>query len=262
MYIEYENKVSLLNLLSDKICHLVSEDNFFKTKVGIMETLDLLLITIYTENKSFIDIESYIEDMITEMYDDFNLNYSIEKLLIKAKKPLIRIEHQDNERYYETPYWFTFFNSSRPIYSNEQISTYNLKINSSSIPSVGFNINEVGGINTSGDMFTTNIFPFGINKSLKVKYYFGELMARDILKFTKAPHMQFLGLRWSNLYLKSKYDSEDVLSCVLDVYDNFDMIEFSKIFDNYDFLDEIKNPTKDKPWLDPSLSRLSDFIIF
>ena len=68
MYIEYENKVSILNLLSDKICYLVSEDNFFKTKVGIIETLDLLLITIYTENKSFIDVESYIEDMLTDMY--------------------------------------------------------------------------------------------------------------------------------------------------------------------------------------------------
>ena len=86
MYIEYENKVSILNLLSDKICNLVSEDNYFKTKVGIIETLDLLLITIYTENKSFIDVESYIEDMLTDMNELFALNYTIEKLLIKSKK--------------------------------------------------------------------------------------------------------------------------------------------------------------------------------
>jgi hypothetical protein len=74
--------------------------------------------------------------------------------------------------------------------------------------------------------------------------------------------MQFLGFSWGNLYVKSKYNSEDVLSCLLDVYNNFDILTFSKVFDNYDFLDEIKNPTKDKPWLDRSFSKLSEFIIF
>ena len=74
--------------------------------------------------------------------------------------------------------------------------------------------------------------------------------------------MQFLGLDWSNLYLKSKYKYETVLSCALDVYDKFDIAKFSKVFDNYNFIDEIKNPTKEKPWLDPSFSLLSEFIIF
>lgn len=262
MYIEYENKVSILNLLSDKICYLVSENDFFKTKVGIIETIDLLLITIYTENKSFIDVESYIESMLTDMYELFALNYTIEKLLVKVRNPIIRFIHEDSGRYYETPYWFTFFNSDRPIYSKEQITTYNLKTNSPTIPSVGFTVNEFGGINTNGDIFTTNSFPFGISKSLKIKYYLGELMANDVLRFTKSPHMQFLGLNWGNLHVESKYNSEDVLSCLLDVYNNFDISTFSKVFDNYDFLDEIKNPTKDKPWLDSSFSKLSEFIIF
>jgi len=262
MYIEYENKVSILNLLSDKICHLVSEDDFFQTKVGIIESNDFLLISIFTENKSFIDVESYLEDMIIDISNHFQLDYSLEKLLFKAQKPLIKIEYQESERFYKTPYWFTFFNTERPIYSMEQIETYNIKTQMNPLPSVGFSINEFGGINTSGDLFVTNSFPFGVNKSIKIKYYLGELMAMDILKFTNSNRMQFLGLDWSNLYLKSKYHHEAVLSCALDVYDKFDITRFSKVFDNYNFIDEIKNPTKEKPWLDPSFSLLSEFIIF
>jgi len=263
MNIHYSNQTSVLNLLSDMICNVVSENNFYKTKISICNTKKWLIIQGYTQNKSFSELESKLPEMIESLYDLFNLNYTLDSLSEKSKTPVINIIVSEKDRHYYEPNWFTFFNTERPIYSESQLGTYNKHIQHKTKPSMGFSVNEFGGIvKHSSQLINTNEFPFGLTTDIKSKFYLGELIAKDVLRFTKSSHMLFLGFKWDNLHVKSMYSDDDITSCVLDVYENFNIESFNKIIESYDFLDEIKNPTEEKPWLDNSLSRLSEFVIF
>lgn len=103
--------------------------------------------------------------------------------------------------------------------------------------------------------------PFGWSIDYKIPLYYGEYVAKDLLKFTKSDmvHIDFAGDEDLSLHLKSIYPKKSVESCVLDIYD-FDFESFKSNFDGYDFKQEILEPYGEKPWLKDS--KLSEYIIF
>jgi hypothetical protein len=103
--------------------------------------------------------------------------------------------------------------------------------------------------------------PFGYSLDFKIPIYYGEYVAKDLLRFSKSSwvHMDFTPPEELKLNLNTIYQTKDVESCVLDIYD-FDMISFKEIMKDYDFNMELNEPYSPKPWL--QMSKLKEYIIF
>jgi len=103
--------------------------------------------------------------------------------------------------------------------------------------------------------------PFGYSINYKTPIYYGEYIAKDLLRFTKSDmvHIDFTEPEDLSLSLKSIYPKKSIESCVLDIYD-FDFNKFQKLLKGYDFKQEILEPLGKKPWLKDS--KLKEYIIF
>jgi len=104
-------------------------------------------------------------------------------------------------------------------------------------------------------------FPFGCSLEFKTPIYYGEYIARDLLKFTKSElvHIDYKGEENLSLQVTSIYPTKSVESCVLDIYD-FDFKKFETMLKGFDFKQEILEPYGDRSWL--KNFKLNEYIIF
>ena len=107
----------------------------------------------------------------------------------------------------------------------------------------------------------TSDTPFGYSLDFKLPFYYGEFIAKDLLRFTKSQqvHIDYKGEENLEIQVKSIYTKKDIESCVLDIYD-FDFESFKVIIGDYNFIKDITEPYSEKPWLVDS--KLKEYIIF
>lgn len=100
---------------------------------------------------------------------------------------------------------------------------------------------------------------FGLSLDFKIPYYFGEMISKDIMKFTKSDNV-YLQIKDNELTLdcRSIYKMKDLESCVMDVY-NFNFDDFKYEIRDFDFNKEIVEPLSDRPWLNKS--KINEFVI-
>jgi len=119
----------------------------------------------------------------------------------------------------------------------------------------------INPVHSEPKIIYTSDIPFGYSIDFKTPIYYGEFIAKDLLKFTRAQqvHIDFKGEEELDIQVKSIYNKKDLESCVLDIYD-FYFESFKNKLLGYDFIKEITQPYSDKPWL--SESKLKEYIIF
>ena len=90
----------------------------------------------------------------------------------------------------------------------------------------------------------------------RLLFYYSEYIANQIIKTSSTDRMDILlsdrknddGDQIFDIKMESVVPTDFIKSMVLDIFD-FDFTKFKSKLKSYDFCDDIKKPTEDKPWL-------------
>jgi hypothetical protein len=163
----------------------------------------------------------------------------------------------------KTDYYFTFYNTSRPTYSDFIIQHSNLDNSLSLTNDLVYEVNfSNDDIDESPNFIyppitITSEFPYGYSLNMgRLHYYYSEYIAHNIMTSINSKKMLFkISTRINDnedymidINANSMYKDEVIKSMVLDVF-NFDLESFKHTLSSYDFTDDINNPFGSKPWL-------------
>jgi len=228
-YIDLNSKKGFVNLFADYILGYFDHT----TVIEVSDCGPFLVVMGETELTKVVDLAPIKENFLKEYP-----NYNLENLNI------IDIISYNVENTYKGQ-WFKYYNNERPIYSESEIRK--IENNKEKIKFV------------YPAMTITSQFPhgYGLDKG-RFDYYFGEYVTNHILNVTNADSIEIkylpslgvedlvLKLNLENSLLGKKY----VLSLLLDTfYTKENLSELRKLVENYNILEDLKNPLDEKPWL-------------
>lgn len=222
MIIRSENsRIYWLNNISNFLVnHFESTKN--ECKIQLAYTENFLVIKGFTSSED-VNISHKLHDYIEE----FEI---VKKLGIGCKNIICLVSKKEFKPTLNVSY--RYFNTTRPLFSENHVEN---------------NIIECSDL------------LFGLSLNFKLPYYFGEMISKDIMKFTKSDSVH-LEIKENEVKIgcRSLYKIKDLESCVMDIYDfNFDNFKFD--IKDFDFGKEIVEPLSNRPWLDKS--RINDFVI-
>lgn len=257
--INLKTKKGIVNLFADYILNNV--DPSLNTIIQVTDFNHFIVINGVTESTSLLDLSEIKNKFISEYQSLLNEvgygdNFSTMDLIQYNKKVT-----DSSYRYL----WSTFYNSSRPIYHQEVLDKFEntgldyisldysngllfeLDYSSVIVPSK-FNISPIQ---------VTSEFPHGYSLSMgRLLFYYSEYIANQIIKTSSTDRMDILlsdrknddGDQIFDIKMESVVPTDFIKSMVLDIFD-FDFTKFKSKLKSYDFCDDIKKPTEDKPWL-------------
>lgn len=255
-YINPRTNRGIVNKFAD---HILSEINKLGDYDSVIEVSDcgkFFMINGFTSYENQLDINYLKETFLSK-------NNDVLELLGYKDLNILNLVEVDVTPTKKEEYWFTFYNTSRPTYTNFIIENSGLD-NSFSITNdlmyeVNFSDNDIEELPNFiyPPLTITSEFPYGYSLNMgRIHYYYSEYIAHNIMTRINSKKLSFkISTKINededfNIEVKSNsmYNDEVVKSMVLDVF-NFDLESFKHTLSSYDFTDDIDNPFGSKPWL-------------
>lgn len=164
-------------------------------------------------------------------------------------------------------WWFTFYNTPRPLYNTFQISEFasptlkeyttlvtedKIKFTTPSILSTDI-VNSKQTIESQ--YMVTSTYPFGYSKYLRSIMYTSEFIAYNLFRIAKTDKITIYNTNNSPLYLdddlqikcNGPVSEKRLVSLVLDTLTDYDLEE---VIEDYDTSKDLFEPIADKPWIE------------
>lgn len=255
--INLNSKKGIVNLFADYI--LKNIDNKCNTIIQVTDFNHFFIVNGITNHKEILDIPKIKDDFISE-YQDL-----LKKVGYDENLSIMDLIKYDEKIKDETSIECEFYDSTRNIYS-PTICEYEFKNN------------EIYSINHTNDFIyetarnykmplmgfhqsplqITSEFPHGYSLSMgRTLLYYSEYIAHNIMtsllgnkiKILLSKEKNFDGEQEIQIDFDEDFLSKNYIkSMILDVFD-FNFETFNNKLESYDFCDDIKKPTEDKPWL-------------
>jgi hypothetical protein len=255
-YINPNTNRGIVNKLADHILNEINKLGDYDSVVEISDCGKFIIINGFTSYEEPLDLTHIKESFLNQNKD------VLEVLGYKDLNLIDLIEYDVNPKKKED-YWFTFYNTSRPTYSDFIIQHAGLD-NSLSITNdltyeVNFSNDDIDELPNFiyPPITITSEFPHGYSLNMgRIHYYYSEYIAHNIMRTINSKKMSFkISTRIDKdedfmieIKSDSMYNDNVIKSMVLDVF-NFDLESFKHTLSNYDFTNDIDEPFGQKPWL-------------
>lgn len=252
-----KSKRAFVNLFSDFIMQKLGKN----TKTIIQVTLYNNFIVIFGKTNSEIDLN--IEEIKKEFFE-YNSDLFKQISLDENIGTLNLIEK--NSDYFKINcyrHYLDLYNTERPLY-HKNVINFNTPGDYDTLDwkdGIFLEIPHNSILPTDSFKFSplqiTSEFPYGYSLNVgRSLIYYAEYIALNIFPTISMEKFKLLITNQKNtdgdqiieFKTKSPYRESKIESLILDNF-NFDLEKFSEKFDTYDFCDEIKNLSSDKPWL-------------
>lgn len=258
-YININSNRGVVNLFADYVLKSIVVNDKIDATIQITDCGKFFIINGLTNSKNIVDMNqiklSFIEEH-KELLD--NLGYS-QINVIDTITYGVDLKQKDE-------YWFTYYNSNRPIYNQRTIDLSNkiTKVNYLSISNdnsveleYGEESTDITPYFTYSPLNITSEFPHGYSfKMGRGLFYYGEYITYQLFNKVLTDKIDFkLSLKKNDrddfdikINCESFYHSLTIESMVLDNF-NFDLNHFKSMISEYNFMDDILNPVEPKPWM-------------
>lgn len=264
-YISEYSRRGLVNILAEKICKKLSENEKYPTTIEVVDCINFFVVKGYTSNVTVLNLVEFKNEFAIE-FKQF-----LEKIGHKNLNFIDVIDYKTDFGLEESIFWFEFWNSKRPLYNSTIIDMVeNKKVLANSFESIHYSNQPIVEymfplFNTDSPYITetspltvSSHFPFGYSlKCGKTKFYYSEYVCNQLFSVLNTNRIMFKmsdkisenGDFDIEILSDSQYDDYDVKSMVLDIFD-FNLVKFQTDYlKDYDFVNEIKNPFEIKPWI-------------
>ena len=266
-YINPKLNRGVVNLLSDYILKEINKKGNYDSVIEVTDCGKFVLVNGMTSLETLLELNTIKTSFIGEYketlerlgYGDFNI---------------IDLLVYDVDLTKKDTFWFDFYNTSRPTYTNFIIQhaelDNSLSITNDLVYEINFSNDDVDELPNFvyPPLSISSEFPHGYSLNMgRSHYYYSEYIAHNIMTPIVSQKLSFkISTRLDededfmiDIKSNSIYNDGFVKSMILDVFD-FDLTTFNERLVGYDFLDDILHPFDNKPWL--VKDRTNDCIIF
>jgi hypothetical protein len=272
-YINQNSNRGIVNKFADFIVKEIIKENNTDAVIEVTDCGKFFVVNGMTNSDKLLDISSVKQKFIDEnktLLTEFGYETLNVVDLIMYNVELVKKDE----------YWFTFYNSSRPIYHNKVINFVENESNDLMYNSVEHNDTLSVEIDfseektkklpyyTNPPLNITSEYPFGYSLNMGRNFlYFSEYIAHNLFSVIKTDTLIFkMSSRLNSdrdydieIKTNSIYSNEDIKSMVLDTFD-FNLIKFNKSLSNYDLYDDLAKPFELKSWI--VKDKISDLTMF
>jgi len=253
--------------LAEQISQRLSENNKYYTIIEVVDFVNFLVIKGFTNNQKVFSLSDFKQEFMKEEKDylDF-LGLKILNFI-----DLIDYKTPANDFFLETPLWFEFWNSKRPLYHSSVIEgVENKTIDVGVLESIDYtdkiecetllpysNVSINTYLKFSNLSISSN-FPFGYSLDCgKTSFYYCEYISNQLFSVLNTDKIRFKITTNTDvnndlditIEANSQYKDEDVKSMVLDIFD-FNLTKFENDYlKDFDFTKELSNPFGNRPWI-------------
>jgi hypothetical protein len=254
--ININSKRGVVNLFADYILNKINKN--LDSIICVTDFNHFFIVNGITESTEILDLGKIKDEFVSE-YESLLLSQGYTKDLsimdlIKydQKKSLTKVDQ----------IWTTVYESTRPLYHQELIDNISndfvsLEYNDGIIFELKNNKTDFNNKYITTPIQVSSEFPYGHSLSMgRNLMYYSELIGSKILYPSYSDKIDiFISNNKDSdgdYDIRLKFDSpvseKSLKSLILDNFD-FDMEDFNKKFDSYNFCDDIKKPTENKIWL-------------
>lgn len=264
-YISENSRRGLVNRLAEKLSQKLSENEKYYAAIEVVDCINFLVAKGYTSNGTVLNLSEFKEEFIKEEKEFLN------NLGLSRFNMIDVINYKEEIDFNDTPYWFEFYNSKRPIYHSSVINMVENKlieegtfesIEFSSSPEVEYifptMIYNSEFVSKMSPLTISSHFPFGYSLSCgKTKFYYSEYICNQLFSVLNTNKIRFKMSNQINehgdfdieIISDSQYSESDVKSMILDIFD-FNLTKFQTDYlKDYNFIDEITKPFETKSWI-------------
>jgi len=255
-YINPKTNRGIVNKFADHILNEINKLGDYDSVIEVSDCGKFFIINGFTSYDSPIDLINIKETFLEK-------NKDVLEILGYKDINIINLIEFDVQPTKKDEFWFTFYNTSRPTYTEFILQNSGLD-NSLSITNdltyeVDFNNPDTNELPyfIYPPITVTSEFPYGYSLNMgRIHYYYSEYIAYNIMNTTHSKEFvikittkqdddeDFL----IDVRCKSIYNDNVIKSMILDVFD-FDLDSFKHTISSYDFTNDIENPFGPKPWL-------------
>jgi len=272
-FINLNSNRGLVNLLADYIMIEISEKDKYDTIIEVTDCGRFFVFNGMTSRKDLLNISDLLNKFKTEYeslvnslgYDNFNI---------------IDLVIYDNQLIKKEEFWFDFYNTNRPIFSDKIINFLNSDLSKLKYQKLedGHNLNveldfseeNTNSLNyfTYTPMTISSEFPHGYSFNMgRNHYYYSEYVVNQLFTTLMCNRISFRSSTKINsdgdlnieVLTNSIYSNDKIKSLILDVF-NFDLHKFKKLISEYNYIEDLTKPLSEKPWL--KKDQLKNIIMF
>lgn len=262
-YINNLSKEGFVNQFADYLIKNI--DPRHKTRLQVIDFKSFLVVYGATSSDVVLDLNKLRDGFIEN--NQTLINY----LKLKHVNIIDLIDYR--EPLSPSEYFFTYYNSSRPIFHQELINEINNDTNLYNKELLN-NINysdkielefyspfmaeKLNIVNSTNFTAISSSFPYGYSLNLgRQEFYYGEYICNQLFNTLETDKILFKYSSNINsdedlnidITCDSHYSSDKIKSLILDVFD-FNLNKFSgEYLKDYDIENDIKNQLGEKPWL-------------
>jgi hypothetical protein len=266
-YINPNLNRGVVNLFADYILKEINKTGNHDSVIEVTDTGKFILINGMTSLDSVLPLPAIKQSFIEEYSGTLSLLGYSEMNIIDLIVYDVNLVKKDT-------YWFDFYNTCRPTYTNLIIDNSeldnSLSITNDLIYEVNFTNDDIDELPNFiyPPLSISSEFPYGHSLDMgRSHYYYSEYIAHNIMTPIVSNKLSFkISTRINededfmiDLKSNSIYNDGVVKSMVLDVFD-FDLTSFNEKLIGYDYLEDLTSPFTKKPWL--VKDRTTDCIIF
>lgn len=254
--INSNSRKGVVNLFSDFI--LNKFDRYSNTIIEVYDLGHFFIVDGKTNSKNVLDL-SKIKDEFISSFENLLDSVGIGKKL----NIMDLISYEDKNLEEVKIIWFDFFDSERPVYHHKLIdhvfkdkTEYSVDYDVKKTFELEFSVTSEIDFFKNSSLKVKSEFPHGYSLSMGRRFlYYGEYIAYNVcnsficnkfkIKISKGKDSE--NEQDISTYVDLIYDRE-IKSMILDNFD-FDFDTFDKKLEDYDFCEDIRKPTTEKPWL-------------
>lgn len=272
-YINNLSKEGFVNQFADYLIKNI--DPRHKTRLQVIDFKSFLVVYGATSSDEVLDLNKLRDGFIEK--NQTLINY----LKLKHVNIIDLIDYR--EPLSPSEYFFTYYNSSRPIFHQElidEITNNTNQYNKELLNNINYTdkielefyspfiAESLNIVNSTNFMAISSSFPYGHSLNLgRREFYYGEYICNQLFNMLETNKILFKYSSNINtnedlnieIICDSHYSSDKIKSLVLDVFD-FNLNKFSSEYlKDYDIENDIKNQLEEKPWL--IKDRMKDLIL-
>lgn len=268
-YINPNSNRGLVNKMADFILKKLTLE--YDSVIEVTDCGKFFVINGMTNRKDILEM-SKVQEEFTEQNKELLSKFGYENINV------IDLIMYDVDLESKTDYSFTFYNTDRPLFSNEVLEflkSTNLNVWSildNNGPLVELDYSETNTSNIPNFIYSpltvTSEFPYGHSLNMgRLHLYYSEYVCNHLFNVIKSNKINFKISTKLNeeedfdieLYSETKhYPDKVVKSLILDVFD-FKLEDFKYLLSTYDLSEDLGKPFSKKPWL--IKDRLEELVI-
>lgn len=260
-YINPNSNRGLVNKFADFILNQINKDDNYKTIIEVVNCTQFWVIKGKTNSKNPLNIGTVKDTFIND-------NKELLTILELENFNVIDLIEYDVEIKSNNDFWFSFYNTKRPFYSQNQLDLIDyfspVKFNSLNYTNQlelelepTETLTELLPFYYRTSQVINSEFPHGFSLDTgRIHLYYSEYVALNIFKSISANEIKIKITDKTNINedldieikTDSIYDDKTIQSMVLDTFD-FNLNDFKYVLNNYNVTNDLTNPLDEKPWL-------------